>query len=237
MSAPFLTATWSNLVLLTYAVDPSVLQPRLAAGLELDMLDGEAFVSLVAFDFLDTRVKGISFPGLRNFPEINLRFYVREPQTGRRGVMFVRELVPSRLIAWTALALYNEPYAATSMRSEIVVDVEGILVRHDWKWQGRDHSLLVVSSREARMPDESSTEHFFKEHEWGFGKSRSGAALEYRVHHPAWHVHDVLRYELDADFAQIYGDEFAPLNAAVPMSVVHAKGSPIEVYPGVTRGL
>src|SRR5690242_7043427 len=107
----FLTARWSNLFLLTYAVPRPLLAGRLSPGLELDTRlglvddaaaerfgrDGPAFVSLVAFDFLDTRVLGVPWPGYRNFPEINLRFYVRWPTTDgagvERGVVFVREFV------------------------------------------------------------------------------------------------------------------------------------------------
>src|ERR1700759_5170164 len=111
----FLTAQWRHLCLITYAVDPARLLPYLPPGLELDTVDGEAFVSLVAFDFLDTRVLGIPWPGYRNFPEVNLRFYVRRGE--ERGVVFVRELVPARLIAWLARWLYNEPYAAIPMTS------------------------------------------------------------------------------------------------------------------------
>ena len=54
----FLTARWSNLCLFTYAVPPALLRPRVPPGLELDRregLEGEAFVSLVAFDFLETQ--------------------------------------------------------------------------------------------------------------------------------------------------------------------------------------
>ena len=88
----FLTARWTNLCLLNYAVPPSALEPHLPRGLSLDTHEGEAFISLVAFDFLDTRVLGIPWPGYRNFPEINLRFYAR--QGDRRGVVFIREWVP-----------------------------------------------------------------------------------------------------------------------------------------------
>ncbi len=229
--SPFLTATWSNLLLFTYAIDPEILRPRLAEGLELDTIDGEAFVSLVAFDFLNTRVKGISFPGFRNFPEINLRFYVREPANGRRGVMFVRELVPSLVIAWTAQALYNEPYVTASMKSQVVRDETALTVRHDWTYKGRSHAVEVVSSPELRDAEPDSLEHFFKEHEWGYGKARSGAALVYTVNHVRWPVHDVVRHTVDVDFARLYGQEFEPLNRAEPMSIMHAKGSAVEVYP------
>src|SRR5438874_7358527 len=110
MATPFLTARWTNLFLATYAVPQEVLRPRLPRGLELDLRDGQAFVSLVAFQFLDTRVLGLPWPGYRNFAELNLRFYVRHGD--QRGVVFIREFVPQRFIAWVARWLYNEPYLA-----------------------------------------------------------------------------------------------------------------------------
>lgn len=227
----FLTAEWRDLILATYAVDPAVLEPRITSNLELDTIDGQAFVSLVAFDFLETAVLGIKWPGFVNFPEINLRFYVREKDDGRRGVMFVKELVPSRLVAWIARTIYNEPYFATQMRSSKEVSDETITVSHDWTWKGRSQSLVAVSDREALMPSEDSNEHFFKEHQWGFGVSRSGKPLEYEVRHPHWKVHTVRDLQLDVDFGHLYGAEFGSLNGAEPFSVVHAVGSEISVSP------
>ena len=96
----FLTARWANLALLTYRVPPGALAPYLPPGTEPDVRDGSAFASLVGFDFLDTRVLGIPWPGFRNFPEFNLRIYVR--RGNERGVVFIREVVPQRLVAWVA---------------------------------------------------------------------------------------------------------------------------------------
>src|SRR4051812_21173831 len=105
MAVPFLTAEWRNLFLATYAVPPPLLEPHLARGLSLDLRDGQAFVSLVAFEFLHTRVLGVPWPGYRNFGELNLRYYVRhvgKDGVEQRGVSFLREFVPRRLIAWLA---------------------------------------------------------------------------------------------------------------------------------------
>src|SRR6266566_2088670 len=107
MSRPFLT---------TYAVPPALLEKRLAPGLSLDLRDGNAFVSLVAFQFLRTKVLGIGWPGYRDFAELNLRFYVRHGD--ERGVVFIREFVPQRLVAWVARWLYNEPYLAAPITAE-----------------------------------------------------------------------------------------------------------------------
>ena len=113
----WLTAEWRHLCLFTYAVDPARLAPFIPPGCSLDLRDGQAFVSLVAFDFVNTRVLGVSWPGFRHFPEINLRFYVRHGDT--RGVAFIREFVPSRWVAFLARALYNEPYQRAAMTSHV----------------------------------------------------------------------------------------------------------------------
>ncbi len=73
----FLAARWQSLAMLSYEVDPVLLQPYVPAGTELDDWRGETFVSVVGFRFLDTRVKGLPIPFCRNFDEVNLRFYVR----------------------------------------------------------------------------------------------------------------------------------------------------------------
>src|SRR5687767_14202762 len=100
MPRPFLTARWANLILAQYAVPADRLRPFLPPGVGLDSWRGEHFVSLVGFQFLDTRVLGVSWPGYRAFPEWNLRIYVRRGD--QRGVCFVLEFVPSRFVASVA---------------------------------------------------------------------------------------------------------------------------------------
>ncbi|XOV74786.1 MAG: DUF2071 domain-containing protein [Phycisphaerales bacterium] len=82
MKRAFLRAEWRDLILANYAVDPALLASRLPPGLEPDLFEGDAVYSLVGFRFLKTRVLGVKWPGFVNFPEINLRFYVREPESG-----------------------------------------------------------------------------------------------------------------------------------------------------------
>ena len=72
----FLTATWQDLIMANYEVDPALLVNSLPNGTELDFHEGRCFISLVGFMFLDTRVLGIPIPFHINFEEVNLRFYV-----------------------------------------------------------------------------------------------------------------------------------------------------------------
>jgi uncharacterized protein YqjF (DUF2071 family) len=229
MAAPFLTATWSNLFLATYVAPAELLEPRLPPGTTLDRLDGNAFVSLVAFEFLDTRVRGIGWPGYRSFAELNLRFYVRCGDD--RGVVFVREFVPQRVVAWLARTLYNEPYRAAPLRATRETGDGVHRMRYELDWAKRAHRLSVDADPSTLRPTEDSVEHFFKEHRWGFGVTRAGALLRYEVNHPAWDIHPVRSYAIDFDFAAVYGPEWAFLAAAKPFSTVLAVGSPIEVYP------
>src|SRR5512138_1282205 len=114
MGRPFLTARWVDLLLVTWRAPDSLLRDRLPRGAELDRWEGHALVSLVAFDFEETRVFGVRWPGLVSFPELNLRFYVR--QAGRRGVVFIREYVPNALLAAVARWRFHEPYRAVPYR-------------------------------------------------------------------------------------------------------------------------
>jgi uncharacterized protein YqjF (DUF2071 family) len=226
--ATFLSAQWTNLALLTFAVSPERLQHRLPPGLELDLRDGQAFVSLVAFQFTDIRVLGIPVPGYRHFPEVNLRFYVR--QGTDRGVVFVREYVPSRVVAGIAKGLYNEPYRACPM-SETVVAAEGQSIRASYGLDvgGRSHTIRVAGETPAVVPPETSVAHFFKEHRWGFGADRRGRLVRYEVTHPVWAVYPVTDWDLQVDWATLYGPDWSFLQDEAPFSVILAAGSPITV--------
>lgn len=229
MARPFLTARWQNLFLATYAVPPVLLEKRLPPGLTLDLRDGHAFVSLVAFEFLETRVLGIGWPGYRDFGELNLRYYVRHGTD--RGVVFIREFVPQRLVAGIARWLYNEPYLAAPI--QVTRDEQPDHLRMDYRlhYAGKEHRIEVTGARPPFRPNEDSLEHFFKEHHWGFGVTRAGKTLRYEVGHPVWDVYPVRSHRLDFDFAAVYGPEWGLLTGATPYSTVLAVGSPISVYP------
>jgi len=225
----FLTARWQHLCLFNYPVEPDRLTPLLPPGLSLDIRDGSAWLSLVAFDFLDTRVLGVGWPWHRCFPEINLRFYVREGDT--RGVCFVREYVPRRLIAWIARALYNEPYVHAPMASQVQAQGDQLSVAHQLKLPSGTQRLQVRADLQALADAEDSTAHFFKEHSWGYGQTRAGNLLRYEVRHTIWETHRVRSHSLDWDWGAAYGPDWRFLDACTPASVFLAAGSTVRVSP------
>jgi len=225
---PFLTARWSHLILAQYAVPRALLEPHLPAGVEFDERDGCVWASVVAFDFLDTRVLGVPWPGFRNFPEVNLRFYVRAGE--RRGVCFVRELVPQRFVCAMARAIYNEPYSPARMASRVERRDGTIAVRHDIA-RGNAKATIAVEADDAPfVPAAESAERFFKEHQWGFGRTRGGKTLVYEVRHPEWEVYPVRSHDVRLDWAGLYGAKWSAMENAKPASVILARGSAVEVF-------
>lgn len=228
--APFLKAHWSHLCILSYVVEPEQLKPDLPRGLELDTRDGKAFISLVAFDFDDTLVKGFGVPGCRAFPEVNLRFYVK--QGNNRGVCFISELVPNRIVAWVAKQVYNEPYRRFPMTSEIKRLPDGLKVMHDLNVDGHKYRIEVAATNEPPLlPDSTSDAHWFKEHKYGFGRDKQGKTVMYEVRHPMWLTFHVTWHQLHFNFGRVYGERWAFLGKQKPCSVIMAEGSDVEVYP------
>lgn len=228
MRKPFLTAHWGNLVLLNYPVPQKILEPHLPQGCELDLFEGSAYLSLVAFQFTRTRVFGLQWPFFTNFPELNLRFYVKH--NGNRGVSFVSEFVPSALVAGIARVLYNEPYRKATMHDRVTKSDTGISVDYRVSYQSHALRFQVEAKNEPHLPAEGSLEHFFKEHELGVGRDRNGETVTYDVQHPFWRVFPVTSSQIELDAGGLYGESFAFLSTQKPSSVVLAEGSEIVVY-------
>ena len=230
---PFLTAQWRYLAMLNYVVAPELLQPRVPAGTELDLFQGHAFISLVAFRFLDTKILGLPIPFHRNFEEINLRFYVSRdtPAGPRRGVVFIREIVPRAAIAALARWVYNEPYVALPTTSTIEPDNDGCRVGYRWRTDSWA-DLRLSATGPAAHPPENSHEQFITEHYWGYGTDKKGRTLEYQVAHPPWRVWPNTTASIHGDTVKLYGPTFAAILRRPPDSAFLADGSPISVYPG-----
>jgi uncharacterized protein len=227
----FLTAQWRNLVVLTYPVPSSILTRYLPQELELDLWQGQALTSLVGFQFLDTRVIGWPAWFHRDFPEVNLRFYVRrETSEGiRRGVVFIKEIVPKPAVASLARVLFGENYVCLPMQS--VVDA-GRSALYEWNFQGRTNSIAAYADGPPSLPAAESLDGFILEHHWGYSCLKDGGCLEYQVERPMWRVYPVASHEASVDAAGIYGSEFAEALASPPVSVIFAEGSGVSVSFG-----
>ncbi len=231
MTRPFLTAVWRHLVFANYEADASLVQRFVPPGTELDLLDGRALVSMVGFRFLETRLLGVPVPWHRDFDEVNLRAYVRHKVDGRwrRGVVFVRELVPRPAIAWTARLAYNEPYRAVRMRHRIAMTENGGTLRYEWRQAGAWQSLGATVEGHATPIDPDGPTGFITEHYFGYTPQRSGRTVEYRVSHARWRVWERATIDFHCNVPAVYGAEWQEALQAPPWSAFVCDGAPVAI--------
>jgi uncharacterized protein YqjF (DUF2071 family) len=235
MPDTFLTAEWRKLIMAQYAVNPAILAPWLPRGVELDLFRGQCYVSLVGFLFDRVRVRGVAIPFHTRFEEVNLRFYVTRAEadgTRKRGVVFLREVVPRAAITLIARSIYEEPYATLPMRHNIVSGFNSLAVEYAWRHRGTWSRLAVEADPAAQPIVAGSEEEFVTEHYWGYTKRTRGNTSEYGVEHPRWSVYPVRSHTIEADFAALYGPAFEPLTNSKPVSVLLAEGSGVSVLEG-----
>lgn len=239
----FLKAEWRKLAMANYAVDPKILEPYLPFKTELDSWNGHCYVSLVGFMFTDVAIKGIKVPFHTRFEEVNLRFYVRHNDNGnwKRGVVFIKEIVPKFALAFVANTVYGENYERLPMLHRWETENDNLCVSYQWKKAGKWHGIGVQTGRnpqpilsgsEADPSDSELAQQFITEHYWGYTKINDFRTSEYAVEHPRWDVYDVIDYNIDVDFGSVYGNDFAFLNGEKPLSVFLAEGSEILVRGG-----
>lgn len=229
--AIFLKATWEEIIMANYEIDPEILVSFLPKGVELDFFEGKCYISLVGFMFKNTKLFNVPIPFFGNFEEINLRFYVkrREGNTYKRGVVFINETIPYPIVAWVANKLYNEHYAVVPTQHKIFRDKEVKTVQFEWLKNNKWNSIWVKSEIVSTKMEANSLENFIYEHYFGYTKTAKNETEEYKLQHPSWKISMVLDYKIDCDFEVMYGKPFSVLNQTTPVAVFIADGSAVGI--------
>lgn len=226
----FLTAEWKNLLMLNYAVEAALLQPFVPAGTELDPFAGKTYVSLIGFEFNRTRILGRAIPLHQAFEEVNLRFYVRRPE--KRGVVFIRELVPKYAVTAIARLAYGENYSCVPMSHRMERTAESTLAEFSWGSGTSRCSISAQFTGEGDFPESGSLGQFLTEHYWGYAAQHRGGTVEYEVQHPQWKVMNATTARFTGNAEKYYGPEFASVLDKTPDSAFLAEGSAVTVFKG-----
>ncbi len=227
----FLKAEWRKLAIANYAIDPAVLQKYIPHKTELDIWNNTCYVSLIGFMFKNTKMLGLKIPFHIDFEEVNLRFYVKyvENNQWKRGVVFIKELVPKLALSFVANTFYEEHYQTVPMSHKWELVDENINITYAWKYQNQEQKISVLAENTLHDILPNSETEFITEHYWGYTKVNENKTFEYEVTHPKWQTYKVKNYEINVDFGLVYGDDFKFLNNLKPSSVMLAEGSLITV--------
>lgn len=227
----FLKAEWRKLAIANYEINPEVLQEYLPYGTELDLWEGKCYVSLVGFMFVNTKVLGVRIPFHVNFEEVNLRFYVKRKENNewKRGVVFIKEIVPKRAITCVANTVYKENYETLKMNHIWEENDNQRVVEYKWEKYGNWNYFRINAELNLSEIPENSEVEFITEHYWGYAKVNEQKTNEYEVTHVKWKQYKVINFDIKLDFGNVYGAKFSFINDLEPVSVMLAEGSKISV--------
>ena len=227
----FLTAEWNDLAMFNYEIDPQLLKNYVPKGTELDLWKGKCYISLIGFIFENVKVLGIKVPFHVNFEEVNLRFYVKRFENGiwKRGVVFVKEIVPKHAITIVANTLYNEHYQTLKMRHSRTENQVSKCFQYEWFKDSKWNSISMTTEKKPIPIEENSEAEFITEHYFGYTNYNKEKSIEYAVSHPRWEQLQVIESKIDVDFESIYGKDFKFLQDLKPNSEFLAIGSKITI--------
>ena len=234
MAKAFLSAGWRNLIMANYIIDASLLKSYLPSHTELDTFNNNHYISLVGFLFEHVKVRGINFLFHTNFEEVNLRFYVRykENNVWKRGVVFMKEIVPRRMISFIANTLYGENYRTHKMQHQFTEIEDELLINYEWK-VGKDwNHINCIAEKIPEQITQGSAEEFITEHYWGYTYINKKTTGVYEVVHPKWRIHKIKSYDIICNVKELYGAVFEQTLHQEPQSVFLAEGSAVKVMKG-----
>jgi uncharacterized protein YqjF (DUF2071 family) len=220
---------------MNYEVPSDLLIPYLPAGVELDLYEDRALVSLVGLMFCDTKLFGLPDPLHHEYEQVNLRFYVRHTvgDDWHHGSVFIKEIVPAALVTAAARLFFNENYTSLPMMHHIDLRDghlrNGSLVEYQWRNEDRWNAMRATIVGEPSEQREGSPEAFVAQRLYGYTRMIGGGTMEYALEHPRWDILNVSAPDLDCDVVEQYGAELAPyLGGKTAFSFV-AAGSPVSM--------
>lgn len=227
---PFLDVYWQDLLLVNYRLRGDahqLLEKYLPPGTELDDFNGEHYVSVVAFRFHRTRMLGIPAPLYRDFPEINLRFYARRRvgDSWRRGVVFIKEIIPCRIPAMIARSVFKENFHVHKLTREHVSNH----LTYQWPQGEVLQEIKTKLTGNVQPPEPGSLDEHIIEHYWAYKRLGTNKSGEFHVSHRPWRIESCPEAEVNLDLKAIYGKELAEAMDDQPVSVFYANGSRVQV--------
>lgn len=183
-------ADWTEMVFIHYAVDPFVLRRAVPPDLKIDLYDGRAYVSLVAFTQRRLRFwRGGRFAALLTAPLathefLNLRTYVHAD--GQRAIFFLSEWIPNRLAVLIGPRAYGLPYRLARVkyrddfdRASVAGHVSTALGR-EFRFRGRYERMCPAVAAEPK------TLAYFLLERYAAFTFRNGILRRFEIDHEPW---------------------------------------------------
>jgi uncharacterized protein YqjF (DUF2071 family) len=201
---PAMLHRWDQIAFLHWKYDTETVQRMLPDGLVVEEHDGHAWVGLIPF-FMKVRIPPLPrIPWLLEFPETNVRTYVRGP-SGESGVWFF-SLEAARLSAVLgARATYRVPYYWAKMRLDRRSEMIEYTTRRRWPGPRGIRSVVGIEIGEAYRPEDLTEFDHFLTARWTLYGTWGGQLLLARAQHSPWPLHRARVYRYEDEVVQALG--------------------------------
>lgn len=223
--------TWRRLLFVHWRFPPAEVRARIPAGLELDLMDGSAWVSVVPFAIEGARTPHTPESLGLDFLETNVRTYVRR-EGGEPAVWFFSLEAASRLAVWGARLRYGLPYVYAEMEEA----VEGSRIEYRTE-RKRGRAGLTVRYRigpRRGIAEPGSLDHFLVER-YRLHARRGARWRTVGVRHDPYRIREVEVTELEESLVEAAGlptPPGAPVRAhfvdRVDVEIVEPAGDVVE---------
>jgi uncharacterized protein len=218
-----MTQRWNDLLFAHWPVAAESIAPLLPDGLQPDTFQGSAWLGVVPFWLDRIKVRGLpSMPGMRNFPDLNVRTYVRDVQTGTPGMYFFSLDATNLLAVALAHTFFHLPYHWAEMRLDQRSEREFSffsrrrLVRKPVIFKARYRGL--GPTRKLAEGRSGTLEHFLMERACLFTRNRAGEPVRANLHHVPWPLEDAEAEIERNDLAESIGIELPAIEPVLHYS-------------------
>jgi uncharacterized protein YqjF (DUF2071 family) len=171
------------------------------------------------------------------YVQVNFRMYVRQKVSrgcNRPGVMFLQQLVGSRIAGEFARRLYREPCTALPMGRNFSVPSSspGHQTRYSYNWlrDGREESLSAETDQPPQVSAAGSLEEFLTARHWGYHALPGGRVRNYRLTRDPWQISTATSWAITCDYSSLLSPSLAQAATQEPVSVLMSRGSAAKLH-------
>lgn len=226
----FMTGYWKDLIISTFEIEKEILEAYLPNNTEIDLYNGKALMSIVAFTFSNVKFFGVKIPFHQNFGQINFRFYVKSKINNVKGVVFIKEFAPKPLVASIANLFYNEPFFYKNIKLNKTIHKDKKNIKYSYK-----NMVIEANTNKSTQPlIKNSFEDFVVDRYTAFIKSNKQKTFQYKINHNPWRLYNSIYTHVDNNILSLLPKQF---KTAKHIKTCVVDGSYVSVEKGILQKL
>ena len=172
---------WNDVIFLHWKIDVNFLKKFVPDDLEIDLIENEAWVSIVPFTMQNVRFRNLpSFKPISDFHEVNIRTYVK--YNNHAGVYFLSIEAGKAISAFLARNSSYLPYRYSRMKRTH----SSFEVRNE-----KQNDFLSIEFEIDELVGVKNEHDLWLSERYTLFQDHDNQIHEYEVHHIEWPIHQI----------------------------------------------